>query len=49
MSFIKCLAKSLGPIVRKSVSANPGLKVKRGFDFFCIKAFIRANALWGFS
>ena len=29
--------------------ANPGLKVKRGFDFLCIKAYIRANVLWGFT
>ena len=40
---------ALRPVVRKSVSANPGLKVKRGFDFSCIKACIRANVLWGFT
>ena len=39
----------LGPVVRKSVNANPGLKVKRGFDFCCIKAYIKANVLWGFN
>ena len=38
-----------GPVVRKSVNANPGLKVKRGFDFCCIKAYIKANVLWGFT
>ena len=39
-----------GPVVRKSVSTtDPGSKVKRGFDFSCIKAYIRANVLWGFS
>ena len=37
-----------GPVVRKEVSANPGLKVKPGFDFSCIKAYIRAKMLWGF-
>ena len=42
-------SKTLGPVVRKSVNANPGLKVKRGFDFCCIKAYIRANILWGFT
>ena len=36
----------LGPVVRKSVNANPGIKVKSGFDFYCIKAYIRANVLW---
>ena len=40
----------LGPVVRKSVSPNPaGLQVKNGFDFSCIKAYIRANVLWGFT
>ena len=37
-----------GPVVRKSVSANSELKVKLGFDFSAIKAYIRANVLWGF-
>ena len=27
------IAIFLGPVVRKEVSANPGLKVKLGFDF----------------
>ena len=27
----------MGPVVRKEVSSNPGLKVKLGFDFFCMK------------
>ena len=27
-----------GPVVRKAVSANPGLKVKVAFDFSCTKA-----------
>ena len=38
-----------GPVVRKSVNANPGFKVKLGFDFSFIKAYIRANVLWGFT
>ena len=38
----------MGPVVRKSVNAIPGLKVKRGFDFSCIKTYIRANVLWDF-
>ena len=37
-----------GPVVRKAVSANPGLKIKLGFDFSCIKAYIMYNVLWGF-
>ena len=37
-----------GPVVRKAVSANPGLKIKLGFDFSCIKAYVRYNVLWGF-
>ena len=36
------------PVVRKAVSANPGLKVKLCFDLSCIKAYIRANILWIF-
>ena len=32
----------LGPVVRKAANANPGLEVKLGFDFSCIKAYIRA-------
>ena len=28
--FVKRLSKDLGPVVRKAVSGNPGLKVKRG-------------------
>ena len=36
---------ALGPVVQKAVSANQGLKVKLGFDFSCIKVYIRANVL----
>ena len=38
----------LGPIVRKAVSANLGLKFQLGFDFSCTKAYIRANFLCAF-
>ena len=34
---------SYGSVFRKAVSANQGTKVKLGFDFSCIKAYIRAN------
>ena len=27
------LGREQGPVVQKAVSGNPGLKVKRGFDF----------------
>ena len=37
-----------GPVVRKAVSANQGLRVKLGFYFSCITAYIRANVFWGF-
>ena len=36
-----------GPVIRKEVSAIPGLKVKLGFDFSCRKAYIMANFLGG--
>ena len=29
----------MGPVVRKPISANPGLKVNRGFYIFCLKMF----------
>ena len=29
-----------GRVVRKPISANPGLKVNREFNFFCIKVFL---------
>ena len=29
----------LGPVVRKPISANPGLKVNREFNFFYIEVF----------
>ena len=38
-----------GPVVRKSVSSNPELKVKLFFYFSPIKAYIRAYVLWVFS
>ena len=31
---------NLGRVVRKPISANPGLKVNRKFNFFCIKVFL---------
>ena len=31
---------SLGPVIRKAVSANPGLKVKLDFDFSIVKVYI---------
>ena len=30
----------LGRVVRKPISANPGLKVNREFNFFCIEVFL---------
>ena len=39
------LGREQGPVVRKAVSGNPRLKVQLGFDFSCIKAYIRANVL----
>ena len=29
-----------GRVVRKPISANPGLKVNREFNFFCIEVFL---------
>ena len=29
-----------GRVVRKPISVNPGLKVNREFNFFCIKVFL---------
>ena len=29
-----------GRVVRKPISANPGLKINREFNFFCIKVFL---------
>ena len=49
VNMIHHLHSHLGPVVQKSVNVNPGLKVKRGFDFCCIKAYIKANVLWGFT
>ena len=31
---------TLGRVVQKPISANPGLKVNREFNFFCIKVFL---------
>ena len=28
-----------GPVVRKMINANPGLKLNRGFNFSCIRVF----------
>ena len=35
--------KPTDPVVRKPISANPGLKVNRGFYFSCLKMFSKAN------
>ena len=43
-----CDYNNQGPVVRKAVSANPGLKIKLSFYFSCITAYIRYNVLWGF-
>ena len=34
-----------GPVVRKPINANPGLKVKQAFNFSCIKVFFYADVL----
>ena len=34
-----------GPVVRKPINANPGLKVNQAFNFSCIKVFFSANIL----
>ena len=39
-----CLS-TLGRVVRKPVKANPGLKVNRSIDFFCIKMFFTSYFL----
>jgi len=41
--------KLLGRVVRKPVSANPGLKVNRSINFSSIKMFFTADDLFGFS
>ena len=33
------ISRELGRVVRKPISANPGLKVNREFNFFYIKVF----------
>ena len=33
----------LGPVVRKQISANPGLKVNGEFYFSCLKMFLKAK------
>ena len=35
--------KELGPVVRRPISANPGLNFNPGFFFFCSKAFSWIN------
>ena len=35
----------LGPVVRKPINANLGLKVKQAFNFSCIKVFFSADVL----
>jgi len=41
--------KTLGRVVRKPVSANPGLKVNRSINFSSIKIFFTAYDLRGLS
>ena len=31
--------EQLGPVLRRPISANPGLNFNLGFFFFCLKAF----------
>ena len=38
-----CNSNLQGPVVRRPVSANPGLTFNLGFFFFCSKAFSRIN------
>ena len=38
-SFFTGTGNVLGRVVRKPISANPGLKVNREFNFFYIKVF----------
>ena len=40
LSISPATNKRQGPVVRKAVSTNPGLKVKLGFDFSCEKAYL---------
>ena len=35
----------LGPVVRKQINANPGLKVKQAFNLSCIKVFFSVDVL----
>ena len=37
---VKCLPVQ-GPVVRRPISANPGLNFNLGFFLFCLKAFYR--------
>ena len=39
------LNRAQGPVVRKSINANPRLKVNRGFNFSCKKVFFTAKGL----
>ena len=41
MNEQKGCGKQLGPVVRRSISANPGLNFNPGFFFFCSKAFFQ--------
>ena len=38
----------LGPVVRRPISANPGLNFNPGFVFFSSKAFFLDNFLYSF-
>ena len=42
-TLLRTLSTMLGPVFRKPISANPGLKVNRGFYFSCLKMFAKAN------
>jgi len=37
--------EQLGPVVRKPVNANPGLKVNQGSYFSCQKEFSKVNLI----
>ena len=39
--FLLVESRILGLIVRRSISADPGLNFNLGFFFFCLKAFYR--------
>ena len=43
MMVLKTKLYNWGQLFGRQVSTNPGLKVKRGFDFSSIKMYIRTN------